>query len=81
MKKFVLALAVAGTLSFPAFADANGVVKEYNKETRVITLEDGTSWTIDPSIAIPPEVAAGAKVDIQTDKNDNTKVVNVLINP
>ncbi len=81
MKKIVLALAFAGMMSFPAFADANGVVKEYNKETRVITLEDGTSWTVDPSVAIPPEVAPGAKVDIQTDKNDNTKVVNVLINP
>lgn len=81
MKKIVLAFAFASTMSLPAFADANGVVKEYNKETRVITLEDGTSWTIDPSIAIPPEVAAGAKVDIQTDKNDNTKVINVLINP
>lgn len=81
MKKFVLALAVAGTMSFPAFADANGVVKEYNKETRVITLEDGTTWTIPEAVAIPPEVAAGAKVDVQTDKNDNTKVINVLINP
>lgn len=80
MKKFVLALAVAGMMSFPAFA-ADGVVKEYNKEARVITLEDGTSFTVGADVAIPPEVKVGAKVSIQTDKNDNTKVMEVLMNP
>ncbi|WP_269932344.1 DUF1344 domain-containing protein [Aminobacter sp. HY435] len=80
MKKIVLALAVAGALSLPAFA-GSGVVKEYNKETRVITLEDGTSYTVPEDVAIPPEVAVGAKVDVQTDKNDATKVVTVLMNP
>lgn len=80
MKKFVLALAFAGMMSFPAFA-ADGVVKEYNKETRVITLEDGTSFTIPESVAIPPEVKAGAKVSLKTDVNDATKVEDVLINP
>lgn len=80
MKKIVLALAIAGALAFPAFA-GNGVVKEYNKETRVITLEDGTSFTIPEDVAIPPEVAVGAKVDVQVDKNDATKVVAVLMNP
>lgn len=80
MKKFVLALAVAGMMSIPAFA-ADGVVKEYNKEARVITLEDGTSFTVGADVAIPPEVKVGAKVSIQTDKNDNTKVTEVLMNP
>lgn len=80
MKKFVLALAVASTMSFPAFA-VDGVVKEYNKETRVVTLEDGSSYTIPESTAIPPELKVGSKVDVQINKNDNTKVDGILINP
>lgn len=80
MKKIALALALAGLMSFPAFA-ADGKVKEFNKETRVIVLEDGTSYTIPQDVAIPPEVKAGAKVSIQTDKNDNTKITDVLMNP
>lgn len=80
MKGMVLALAVAGFMSFPAFA-ADGVVKEYNKQTRVIMFEDGTSYTVPADVAVPPEVKAGAKVSIETDKNDNTKVTAVMMNP
>lgn len=80
MKKIVLALAATSFMLFPAFA-ADGVVKEYNKETRVLTLEDGTTYTIPETVAIPPEVKAGAKVSIDMDKNDNTKVNTVMMNP
>lgn len=80
MKRLVLAFAAASFILFPAFA-ADGVVKEYNKQTRVITFEDGTSYTIPEDVAIPPEVKVGAKVSLQTDKNDNTKVTEVLMNP
>lgn len=80
MKRIVLAFAAASFALFPAFA-ADGVVKEYNKETRVLMLEDGTSYTIPDDVAIPPEVKAGAKVAVETDKNDNTKVTGVLMNP
>ena len=44
-------------------------------------LEDGASYTIPAKVAIPPEVKAGAKVSVQTDKNDNTKITGVLMNP
>ncbi|WP_378948781.1 hypothetical protein [Mesorhizobium sp. ANAO-SY3R2] len=80
MKRIVLALAAASFVLFPAFA-ADGVVKEYNKEARVITLEDGTSYTIPDDVAIPPEVRVGANVSIETDPNDNSQVTNVLMNP
>lgn len=80
MKRIVLALAAAGFVLVPAFA-ADGVVKEYNKETRVIMFDDGTSYTIPADVAVPPEVKAGAKVSLETDKNDNTKVTTVLMNP
>lgn len=80
MKKLVFSLAFAGIMSFPAFAVV-GVVKEYNKQTRVVTLEDGTTFTVPEAVVIPPELKVGAKVDVQTDKNENTKVTNVLINP
>lgn len=78
MKKLVLSLVFAGIMSLPAFA-VDGVVKEYNKQTRVVTLEDGTTFTIPEAVVIPPELKVGAKVDVQTNKN--TKVTNVLINP
>lgn len=80
MNKIVLAFIAASLFSVPAFA-ADGIVKEFNKETRVIMLEDGTSYTIPADVAIPPEVKAGAKVSVQTDKNDNTKITDVLMNP
>lgn len=80
MKRIVLAFAATSFALFPAFA-ADGVVKEYNKETHVIMLEDGTSYTVPDDVAIPPEVKAGAKVSVETDKNDNTKVTGVLMNP
>ncbi|MDI6027653.1 hypothetical protein QBK99_15800 [Corticibacterium sp. UT-5YL-CI-8] len=82
MKKLVLALAAVTFLSGGAFAaQMNGVVKEYNAESRVITLQDGTSFTVPADVAIPPEVAVGKSVSIDTDENDTTIVKTVLVNP
>ncbi|MBD0416695.1 hypothetical protein [Oryzicola mucosus] len=82
MKKLVLALAAVTFLAGGAFAaQTNGVVKEYNAESRVITFEDGTSFTIPADVAIPPEVAVGKSVSIDTDENDATIVKTVLVNP
>lgn len=82
MKKLALALATATLLATGAFAaQTNGIVKEYNADTRVITLQDGTSFTIPKDVPIPPEVAVGKSVSIDTDNNDTTMVKTVLVNP
>ncbi|SUU88574.1 hypothetical protein EDC40_102157 [Aminobacter aminovorans] len=80
IKRFILAVAAASFMLFPAFA-ADGVVKEYNAETHVLMLEDSTSFTIPTDLAVPPEVKLGAKVTIEMDKSDSTKVSSVLVNP
>jgi Protein of unknown function (DUF1344) len=80
MKKVILALAVATLFSGAALAkDMTGVVKEYNKDTGVLTLEDGTSYTIPKEVAVAPEVAAGAKVTVTVDDADATKVTGVMV--
>jgi len=80
MRKLIIAL---GTLAFMGGAawagSAEGVVKEFNKDTKVITLEDGKSYTVPADIAIPAEVAAGAKVSIAFDGDDPTKVTSVTV--
>ena len=80
MKKLILALAAATLMSGAALAtDVNGVVKEFNKDTGVLLLEDGTSYTIPKEVAVAPEVAVGAKVTVTVDDTDATKVTGVMI--
>jgi hypothetical protein len=82
VRKLIIALGAAAFMSGVAWAaTVDGVVKEYIKETKVITLEDGKSFTVPPDVAIPPEVAVGAKVSISTADDDATKVTGVTLSP
>lgn len=82
MKKLVLALGASLFLAGTAFADtAEGVIKEYNKDTKVIVLEDGKSFTVGADIAVPAELAVGKKVVITMDGDDATKVTQVTVSP
>ncbi|KQU73159.1 hypothetical protein ASC75_05780 [Aminobacter sp. DSM 101952] len=55
-------------------ASADGVVKEFNKDTRVVTMEDGKSYTVPADVALPADLAAGMKVTVTTADDDATKV-------
>lgn len=82
MRKFIIALGAVAFMSGAAWAaSADGVVKEFNKETRVITLADGKSYTVPADVAIPPEITACAKVSITLDQDDATKVTAVTLSP
>ncbi|KQU72416.1 hypothetical protein ASC75_23820 [Aminobacter sp. DSM 101952] len=82
MRKLVIAL---GTLAFMSSAAVaitkDGIVREFVPETKVITLEDGTSYTVPPDVAIPAGIAPGAKVSVTTDDDDVTKVTGVTLSP
>ncbi|WP_246765530.1 hypothetical protein [Aminobacter sp. SR38] len=55
MRKLIIALGAAALMSGAAWAaTVDGVVKEFIKETKVITLDDGKSFTVPPDVAIPP---------------------------
>lgn len=80
MRKLVIALGTLALMSGAAWAgSAEGVVKEFNKETKVITLEDGKSYTVPADVAVPPEVVVGGKVSIAFDGDDTTKVTSVTV--
>ncbi len=82
MKKLILALSATLFLAGTAFAGtAEGVIKEYNKETKVILLEDGKSFTVGADIAVPAELAVGKKVVSTLDGDDMTKVTLVTLSP
>ncbi|PWK61738.1 DUF1344 domain-containing protein [Aminobacter sp. AP02] len=82
MRKLIIALGTVALMSGAALAaSADGVVKEFNKETKVITLEDGKSYTVPADVAIPAEIVAGAKVSITLDQDDATKVTAVTLSP
>jgi hypothetical protein len=55
VRKLIIALGAAALMSGAAWAaTVDGVVKEFIKETKVITLDDGKSFTVPPDVAIPP---------------------------
>lgn len=58
-------------------ATVDGVVKEFNKDTRVIMLEDGKSYTVPADVALPADLAAGKKITITVGDDDATKVTAV----
>jgi len=79
MRKLILALGAAALMAGAAWAaSADGVVKEFNKDTRVITLEDGKSYTVPADVALPADLAAGMKVSITVADDDATKVTAVM---
>ncbi|MEO5325786.1 DUF1344 domain-containing protein [Mesorhizobium sp. CC13] len=82
MRKLIIALGTLALMSGAALAaTVDGVVREYIKETKVITLEDGNSYTVPPDVAVPAEIAAGMKVSITLDDDDATKVTGVTMAP
>ena len=75
MRKLIIALGAAALMSGAAWAaSADGVVKELNKEAKVITLEDGKSYTVPADVALPADLAAGMKVTVTVAADDATQV-------
>lgn len=82
MRKICMALGALALMNSAAFATTkDGVVSEFIPETKVITLEDGSSFTVPPDVAIPSGIVPGAKVSITTDDDDATKVTGVTLSP
>lgn len=80
MRKLIIALGTVALMGGAAWAaSVDGVVKEFKKDTRVITLEDGKSYTVPADIALPPELAAGKKISITVADDDATKVTAVTV--
>ncbi|PWK65259.1 DUF1344 domain-containing protein [Aminobacter sp. AP02] len=77
MKKILL---VASPLIFLAGAalasSSDGVVAKYNHNVRVITLENGKSFTVPRDVALPP-LQAGDRVSIQLN-GERDRVTTVL---
>ena len=82
MRKLVLALAASTFMAGAAFAetDITGSVQSYDAATRVITLTDGKTVTVDPDVAVP-ELVAGQNVVITVDEDQANKVQRVTVAP
>lgn len=80
MRKLVLALGAVALMAGAAWAaSADGVVKEFNKDSRVITMEDGKSYTVPADVALPADLAAGMKITVTVADDDATKVTAVTM--
>lgn len=77
MKKIILAASAIALMSGAAFASSSdGVIKNFNRDTRVITLENGKSFTIPRDVALPA-LQNGEKVSIQLN-DEGDRVTGVL---
>ncbi len=77
MKKLIIAASALTIMSGAAFASsADGVISKYNADVRVITLENGKSYTVPRDVALPP-LQVGEKVSIQLN-GERDKVTGVL---
>ncbi len=77
MKKFIIAASAIAITSGAAFASsADGVIGKYNADVRVITLENGKSYTVPRDVALP-QLQVGEKVSIQLN-GERDKVTGVL---
>lgn len=76
MKKLLLIVAPLVFLAGAALASSrDGVVAKYNHDVRVITLENGRSYTVPRDVAMPP-LQAGEKVTIMlNDEGDRVTAV------
>lgn len=76
MKKIILAAAALSVMSGAAFASsASGVVSKLNAQARVITLDNGQSYTVPRDVAMPA-IHEGEKVSIQlNDEGDKVRAV------
>ncbi len=80
MKKLVIALGTAALMAGAAWAaSAEGVVKEFNKDTRVVTLEDGKSYTVPGDVALPADLDVGKKITSTVADDDATKVTAITV--
>lgn len=80
MRKLIIALGTVALMSGAAWAaSVDGVVKEFNKDTRVITMEDGKSYTVPADIALPADLAAGKKITVTVADDDATKVTAITV--
>ncbi len=77
MKKIIIAASAIIITAGAAFASSNdGVISKYNADVRVITLENGKSYTIPRDVALP-QLQVGEKVSIQLN-DERDKVTGVL---
>lgn len=77
MKKIILAAASLAFMSGAALASANnGVVMKFSPASRVITLENGHSFTVPRDVGLP-NVQIGDKVSIELN-DEGDKVTSVL---
>ncbi|MCX8567924.1 DUF1344 domain-containing protein [Aminobacter sp. MET-1] len=77
MKKIILAAAAITMMSGAAFASStDGVIDKFNADTRVITLENGNSYTVPRDVAMP-SIRTGEKVSIQLN-GEGDRVTGVL---
>ncbi len=77
MKKIILAASALALMSGAALASsADGIVAKYNSDVRVITLENGQSYTIPRDVAVP-SISAGEKVTILLN-GEGDRVTTVL---
>lgn len=77
MKTLVLAAASLAMMSGAALASSeNGMIAKFNSSARVITLDNGKSYTIPRDVALPP-IQVGEQVSIQLN-DEGDKVTTVL---
>lgn len=76
MNKIILAASAFALMTGAALASsADGVVAKINSDVRVITLENGRSYTVPRDVALPA-IQAGEKVSIQlNDEGDRVQSV------
>ncbi|ODT06969.1 MAG: hypothetical protein ABS58_09265 [Mesorhizobium sp. SCN 65-20] len=76
MKKIIIAASALAMMSGAALASTDGVIAKYNADVRVITLENGKSFTVPRDVALP-QLQVGEKVSIQLN-DERDKVTGVL---
>lgn len=77
MKKILLIVAPLILVAGAALASSrDGVIAKYNHDVRVITLENGRSYTVPRDVALPP-LETGEKVTIMLN-GEGDRVTDVL---
>ena len=76
MKKLILAASALALMSGAALASNDGVVAKYNSEARVITVDNGKSYTVPRDVALP-SISTGEKVTILLN-GEGDRVTTVL---
>lgn len=80
MKNIMIAVALTMFASAAIAKDVEGVVKSYEKDTGVLTLEDGTTYTIPKTVTVDATAEMpAAKVKVTVDDADPTKVTGVAV--